>query len=88
MKQLTLTIILLSLLVFGLLNLLSLPVLADGASCYSEKCRCSCTGQRCSCSAGGGSCYCTCFNPSTQKPVASKCEDGQTTVKSKDRYAM
>ncbi len=88
MKKWTLTIILLTFLAFGLLNLFSLPILADSASCSSEKCRCSCSGQNCTCSAGGGNCFCTCFDPLLRKDVESKCEDGQTTVKSKDRYAM
>ncbi len=88
MKQLTLTIALLTILVFGLINLFSLPVLADSASCSSEQCRCSCTGIKCSCSAADGSCYCSCFDPILNERTKSECNKGEIGNKSKDRNAL
>jgi hypothetical protein len=59
-KQKILTFLLAVTLVFLIANYLSIPTLADHATCSSGFCRCECSGYNCICSAGGGSCSCDC----------------------------
>ena len=60
MKRYLVTFILAAVLVFMVVNYISVPVLADSASCTSGSCSCSCSGADCECSASGGTCTCEC----------------------------
>lgn len=72
MKKMFLTITLVIILGFGLLNLFSLPVLADSASCESGQCDCFCSSaDTCNCCSGDGECSCECGNE-----VLDSCEEG------------
>lgn len=61
MKQYFLTIVLILALGLSILNLFSLPVLADSAYCGSGKCHCNCSGaDTCRYTSGDGECECYC----------------------------
>jgi hypothetical protein len=60
MKNLILPIVLVVILGVSLVNLLTLPVLADTSDCGSVNCTCSCSGTLCKCLASRGKCECSC----------------------------
>ncbi len=59
-KNLILAAVLTVVLSLLIVNFISLPVLADTASCGSGSCTCRCVGVDCNCASGGGECDCWC----------------------------
>ncbi len=73
MKHKVLTVFLSIILVIIVINYISLPVLADSASCISGKCKCDCAGISCTCTGEDGNCTCACSDGHLQN-----CTDNST----------